>query len=65
MLAVVEQQAKAHPVHKTRLTSCCKKINTLAVKLSPFFDVVSIFVQSHPEYSGIAWGAIRLVFQVS
>jgi len=64
MLAVINQQAKDHPIHGSRLTACCKKISSLATKLDPFFDVVNIFVSTHPEYMGIAWGAIRLVFQV-
>src|SRR5947207_8848275 len=64
MLAVIKQQAKDHPIHESRLTACCKKISGLAVKLSPFFEVVNIFVQTNPQYIRIAWGAIRLVFQV-
>jgi hypothetical protein len=64
MLAVITQQAKGHPIHGSRLTACCRKISALAAKFSPFFDVVNIFVSTHPDYMGIAWGAIRLVFQV-
>lgn len=33
--------------------------------LEPYFKVVGIFVSSRPEWAALAWGAIRLVLQVS
>ncbi|ORY15989.1 hypothetical protein BCR34DRAFT_144457 [Clohesyomyces aquaticus] len=45
-----------------KLSSFCKKIERFAAAWEPFFEVTNLFVQSHPEFAGIAWGAIRLVF---
>jgi hypothetical protein len=39
-------------------------VDALNDSLSPYFDIVAIFVQSHPEFAGIAWGSIRLIFKV-
>lgn len=33
-------------------------------QLQPYFDIVGIVIQSHPEWAAIAWGALRLVLQV-
>jgi len=32
--------------------------------LEPYFDVVGILVQSHPEIAALAWGSFRLVLSV-
>ena len=49
---------------KSRLLAACRKVESFAKKLNGFFPVIDIFVSSHPEYAALAWGAIRLVFQV-
>ncbi|KAI8628018.1 hypothetical protein F5Y19DRAFT_439227 [Xylariaceae sp. FL1651] len=64
MLKAINQEAESHPVHKTRLTHCCKGIHSFANILSPFFEIVELFVQSHPEIAAIAWGSLRLVFKL-
>ena len=48
-----------------KLSKLCHIIERFASAWEPFFEVTSIFVQTHPEFAGIAWGAIRLVFLVS
>jgi len=40
-----------------------KQISSFSRNLEPYFDVLGIFVQSHPEWAAIAWGAIQLVFK--
>ena len=47
-----------------KLLATCKVIDRFAKVWSPFFDIIGIFVSSHPEYAAFAWGAIRLVFLV-
>jgi hypothetical protein len=49
---------------KSRLLRACTKIVKLGNVLKPYFQVVDIFESSHPDWAGIAWGAVRLVFQV-
>lgn len=39
-------------------------LTRFANRLNPYFDVVGIFVQTHPEFAGLAWGAVRLALQV-
>ncbi|KAF5608591.1 NACHT domain protein [Fusarium subglutinans] len=62
MLKAIKEDAKSHPVHSSTLTQCCKGINSIANRLSPFFDVAGLFVSSHPEFAALAWGSLRLVF---
>ena len=40
-------------------------IHKFGASLQPYFKILNIVVQSHPEWSAIAWGAVRLVLQVS
>jgi hypothetical protein len=65
MIESVESQMKRHPVHDTRLTACVARLNAFAQGFAPFCEIIDIIVSSHPEYAGLVWGAIRLVFVVS
>ena len=62
MLDSIREQADSHPSQKTTLAKCCKMISSISERLSPFFEVVNLFVSSHPELAGLAWGSLRLVF---
>jgi hypothetical protein len=64
MLDAIRGQAEQHPTHKALLARCCKKIFALSTMMEPYFEVINLFVSSHPEFAGIAWGALRLVFVV-
>jgi hypothetical protein len=64
MLNAVNELVREHSVNQGFLSVCANKINSLAVRLSPFFDIVNIFVSSNPEFAAIAWGSIFLVFKV-
>lgn len=64
MLEAIRQQAEQHPSQKTALAKCCRAIAEISTKLGPYFDVIGIFVSSHPEFSGLVWGSLRLVFLV-
>jgi hypothetical protein len=44
-----------------RLNGC---IAAIGGSLEPYFDAIGIFVQSHPEFAAIVWGALRLVIKV-
>lgn len=66
MMASIEQHILTlHSPHNNRLVSACEKIDQFGKAMEPFFKIVTIFVSSHPEWSAIAWGAIRLVFLFS
>ena len=62
MLAAVKAECQLHKQF-SRLSSCTTKIATFSDAFAPFFDVISIFVQIKPEWLGIFWGSVRLVFQ--
>jgi hypothetical protein len=49
---------------RERLLKFCSKIDQFVQKIEPFFKTIDIFVSTHPEWAGIAWGAMRLLFQV-
>ena len=40
------------------------QLKTFAERLEPYFEIVSICIQSNPQWTAIAWGAIRLTLQV-
>lgn len=42
-----------------------QRISNLAKCLQPYFEVIGLVVSSHPEFSAIVWGALRLVFQLA
>jgi hypothetical protein len=44
--------------------SALKTLGSFAKRLQPFFDVIGIVVQTHPEIAGFFWGATRLALQV-
>src|SRR5881394_1819484 len=50
---------------KRKWTVSFARIRDFSDKLKPYFEVCNIVLQSHPEWSAIAWGAFRLVLQVS
>jgi len=41
-----------------------KSLNASTKRISPLFNI-NIFVQTNPEYVGLVWGAMNLVFLVS
>jgi hypothetical protein len=51
--------------HGRKLSGLCRRIERFAAAWEPFFEITNIFVQTHPEFAGFAWGTIRLVFLVS
>jgi len=65
MIASIEAHCASIPIHGRRLSRCCQAVNRASRRLQPYFDIIGIFCQSHPEYSCLGWGAIRLVFLVS
>ena len=50
--------------HRSRLHDAIRKIALFGDSFAPYFTITHIIVSSHPEYAAIAWGAVRLVFQV-
>ena len=45
----------------TKIFSAVKACNDV---LQPYFKIVEIIIQSHPEWAAVVWGAIRLISQV-
>ena len=63
MLAAVKADCQQHKQF-SRLSACTTKIAAFSDTFAPFFDVINIFVQIKPEWLGIFWGSVRLIFQV-
>lgn len=51
--------------NRGRILACMTRVKTFNDALSPYFEVVSIAIQSHPEIAAIAWGTLRLVLQLA
>jgi hypothetical protein len=47
-----------------RLIAACARIHRFGEAMDPYFGIIAIFVPSHIELAGVAWGSIYLVFQV-
>lgn len=50
---------------RSRLLAGCQMIDVGCKKFEPYFGVINILVQAHPEWACLVWGAIRMVFCVS
>lgn len=64
MLRSIEAQYETHFLHQSRFKVCAKHIRSFGDKFAPFFDVINIFVQTNPQYSGLVWGSLRLIYQL-
>lgn len=64
MIASVQKQCDQDQIHQSRLTMCIACVESFGKRMEPFFDVVGVFVSSHPEYAAILWGSVRLMFQL-
>ncbi|OCK89804.1 uncharacterized protein K441DRAFT_699588 [Cenococcum geophilum 1.58] len=62
MLKQIKHDVLNHKIQRSTMAKCARRIEVVSTKFSPFFGIIDIFVQTHPEYAGIFWGAIRLVF---
>lgn len=51
-------------VSKPRGYQFLNRIRTFSDTLQPYFGVIELVIQSHPEIAAIAWGCLRLVLQV-
>jgi hypothetical protein len=49
---------------KGRRNRIIQSIKIFTENLQPYFEVLNIFISSHPDWAAIAWGAFRLVLQV-
>lgn len=41
------------------------RIEAFSDRLQPYFEVINIVIQSHPQCAALVWGALRLVLMVS
>ena len=48
----------------SRWVKVFQAVKNCSEKLQPYFDILDVVVQSHPEWAAIAWGAFRLVLKV-
>lgn len=66
MTLAIKNQVNKESNHyrKRKLGKCMEAIREFGQNLKPYFAVVDIFVQTNPQYAGLVWGALRLLFQV-
>ncbi|KAF2728944.1 hypothetical protein EJ04DRAFT_580987 [Polyplosphaeria fusca] len=50
---------------KDRGSALLGKLAHFAERLKPYFEIVGIVVQSHPEFASLVWGAVRLLLQLA
>ncbi len=62
LLADFDKFGKA--LKNTKLTTALRAVKRFSDQLSPYFTALDIIVQSHPEWTAIAWGAFRFILQV-
>lgn len=64
MISAIQELANNHPIHRSRLTAACRKLDQFTKEIEPFFEIINIFVQIKPDYAGLVWGSMRIIFQV-
>ena len=47
-----------------KISQTLEHIKTFSDRLEPYFEVGTIVLQTHPEWTAIAWGAFRLILKV-
>ncbi|OAL52436.1 hypothetical protein IQ07DRAFT_598053 [Pyrenochaeta sp. DS3sAY3a] len=55
------QKFQQFPKKHKKWTGLCNAVQKCSEQLQPYFEVVGIAVQSHPEWAALAWGSLRLV----
>jgi hypothetical protein len=63
MVREIEDHCKKYYQNR-KLLGFCRRIQRFANAWEPFFEITNIFVSTNPEWAGISWGAIRMVFVV-
>ena len=58
-------KALGHIRNSRRALPFFRRIKAFSDHLSPYFKTIEMVCQSNPEWACIAWGAFRLVLQVS
>ncbi|KAJ9213962.1 hypothetical protein DTO166G4_4407 [Paecilomyces variotii] len=59
----VEEESNYY--RKRKLGKCMNTFQEFGQNVKQYFAVVDIFVQTNPQYAGLIWGALRLLFQIS
>ncbi|KAK3991108.1 hypothetical protein QBC44DRAFT_57923 [Cladorrhinum sp. PSN332] len=62
MIQSIKDRCANSSITKGRLLQCCKYIQRASNNVQPYFDIINVFCQANPEYTSLAWGAIRVVF---
>ena len=58
------QAPKAWSNKPKRWKKAMAHVQAFSEQLQPYFEIISIVLQSNPEWSMIAWGAVRLMLKV-
>ena len=63
LLAEIKEPEAFRKKHK-EWTKTMGRVKEFCDCLQPYFEIANITLQSHPEWTAIAWGAFRLILQV-
>jgi hypothetical protein len=63
LFAELKQTSEQHK-KSSKLLVCCQRLQRFSAAFEPYFDIVNIFVQVKPDWFGVFWGSIRLIFKV-
>jgi hypothetical protein len=64
MIQRFNQLVKDNGSRSVKTQRAMKVTAKLADTLGPYFEVVNIYVQSHPEYAALVWGTLRFILLV-
>lgn len=64
VLAVVQEAQAKYAATKSNHGRFCQLAMKLSESLLFYASVIDVFVQIHPEYSALAWGAVKFVLLV-
>lgn len=61
----VVQKAKTHYHHHRSQSKLREYLSAFSHRVMHYGSVLDVLVQHHPEYTSLAWGAMKIVFGVS
>ncbi|KAF7540539.1 hypothetical protein G7Z17_g12163 [Cylindrodendrum hubeiense] len=65
MLKGAADLLRKHSAQPSKLRASIAAVDRIASRWRPYFNVVDVFVQSNPEYAALAWGSLRVMFQMA
>jgi hypothetical protein len=65
VLATVKVAEARYDLHRNKTSKLREGLSRFSKLLHHYANIIEVFVQHHPEYVALAWGAMKVVLVVS